>query len=116
AEELAREVADALQPLARTRHNVLEVRPPPAPVHANLDRGRLRQVLINLVGNALKFTVRGRVTVHVRGETVDLAHFLVFEVEDTGIGIREGDTRRIFEPFTQVDSSPRRRYEGTGLG
>ncbi|WAS93596.1 sensor histidine kinase [Nannocystis punicea] len=116
AEELAREVTEALQPLARTRGNQLEVRAPPASIVACLDRGRLRQILINLVGNALKFTARGRVTVHVRGETVDLAHFVVFAVEDTGIGIRDGDHRRIFEPFTQVDSSPRRRYEGTGLG
>jgi signal transduction histidine kinase len=116
AEEVAREVVEALQPLARTRGNVLELRAPLAALVADLDRGRLRQVLINLVGNALKFTARGRVTVHVRGETVDLAQFVVFAVEDTGIGIRDGDHRRIFEPFTQVDSSPRRRYEGTGLG
>ncbi|MFY0537610.1 sensor histidine kinase [Nannocystis pusilla] len=115
-EDVAREVTEALQPLARTRGNVLEVHGPPAPLHATLDRSRLRQVLINLIGNALKFTARGRVTVYVRGEEVGPARFVVFAVEDTGIGIREGDHRRIFEPFTQVDSSPRRRYEGTGLG
>jgi signal transduction histidine kinase len=116
ADEVVREVVDALQPLARTRNNVLETRLPAAPIFADLDRGRLRQVLINLVGNALKFTSRGRVTVHVRGEREDLAHYLVVAVEDTGIGIREADCERIFEPFTQVDSSVRRRYEGTGLG
>jgi signal transduction histidine kinase len=113
---VALEVVAALQPLARSRGDVLEVRGPAAPVYAQLDRGRLRQVLLNLVGNALKFTVRGRVTVHVRREAEDLAHHLVIEVEDTGIGIRRTDHDRIFEPFTQVDSSVRRRYEGSGLG
>src|SRR5690606_17904321 len=84
--------------------------------HGLVDRGRLRQVLINLVGNALKFTGGGRVVVHVRGEGEGEARWLVFAVEDTGIGIRDEDCRRIFEPFTQVDASPRRRYEGSGLG
>ncbi|MDC0722365.1 sensor histidine kinase [Nannocystis bainbridge] len=116
AEDVAREVAEALQPLARTRGTALEVRPPAVPLITQLDRGRVRQVLVNLVGNALKFTARGRVTVYVRGEADGDAQFVVFAVEDTGIGIREGDHKRIFEPFTQVDSSPRRRYEGTGLG
>jgi signal transduction histidine kinase len=74
-------------------------------------------VLINLVGNAIKFTARGRVSVEARGEEEgDGRRWLVLVVEDTGIGIAAADLARVFEPFTQVDSSPRRRYEGSGLG
>lgn len=69
-------------------------------------------MLINLVGNAIKFTSQGTVaiTAAIDGESV------VVTVEDTGIGIGELDLDRIFQPFTQVDASPRRRYEGSGLG
>src|SRR5690606_34963061 len=114
AEDLVREVTEALQPLARARHTVLQVMSASPGLHGVLDRARLRQVLINLVGNALKFTGNGRVVVHVRGEGEGESRWLVFAVEDSGIGIRDADCRRIFEPFTQVDASPRRRYEGSG--
>jgi signal transduction histidine kinase len=72
----------------------------------------VRQVVINLVGNAIKFTRDGLVTVRLRG---DDAWFEIL-VEDTGIGIPLDKIDRIFEPFTQVDASTTRRYEGTGLG
>ena len=81
------------------------------------DAVRLRQILSNLVGNALKFTDRGHVTVRVRIEQHSAAgaslHFLV---RDTGIGISEEQQACIFEPFRQVDGSTTRRHEGTGLG
>ena len=82
------------------------------------DAGRLRQVLVNLVGNAVKFTPAGHVEVQV-----DLAAppstggcCLRFEVVDTGIGIPEHAQAQLFEPFTQVDDSTSRRFDGTGLG
>ncbi len=116
AQELAREVVAVLAPLARQRGDQLELLVPEAPIVVHLDRARVRQMLINLVGNAIKFTANGRVTVEVRGEEDATGCWLVLIVEDTGIGIDAADLARIFEPFTQVDSSPRRRYEGSGLG
>lgn len=81
------------------------------------DSLRLRQILVNLMGNAVKFTERGGVTVHVspvsaRGDNVDL----LFEVRDTGIGIPEDKQNTIFDAFAQVDGSMTRRFGGTGLG
>jgi PAS domain S-box-containing protein len=83
------------------------------------DQGRLRQVLFNLVGNAVKFTPAGRVSVEVYAlpsRPGDTRPRLLFSVADTGIGIPEEKIGSIFEPFTQVDSSFTRTYQGTGLG
>lgn len=76
------------------------------------DPTRIRQVLSNLVGNAVKFTERGEVTVEIsaQGETVQ------FKVQDTGIGIAPEAQARLFQPFTQADASTTRRFGGTGLG
>src|SRR5262249_35017109 len=81
------------------------------------DVGRIRQVLVNLVGNAIKFTHRGEVLVHARvvEQTSDEA-IIRFEVADTGIGIPPEVAERLFQPFSQADSSTTRRYGGTGLG
>ncbi|WP_305045866.1 sensor histidine kinase [Geoalkalibacter sp.] len=76
------------------------------------DPHRLGQVLVNLVGNAVKFTEHGEVSVRVKKH----ADHLLFVVRDTGIGIAASHVDLIFQPFTQVDGSMTRRYEGTGLG
>lgn len=82
------------------------------------DEGRVKQILINLLNNALKFTKQGYVALSVtggRGETEDTQR-LLFRIEDTGCGIREEDLKEIFENFKQVDSRRNRMVEGTGLG
>ncbi len=84
------------------------------------DPGRLRQVLVNLVGNAIKFTEHGEVAVRVRVAEPGQAHpksvLLEFAVTDTGIGIPADRVARIFEPFEQADAATTRRFGGTGLG
>jgi signal transduction histidine kinase/CheY-like chemotaxis protein len=83
------------------------------------DAGRLRQVLLNLVGNAIKYTPFGRVTLRVRrepGGQQSEPDTLVFEVVDTGIGIAPDQISQLFEPFSQVDTSVARHFEGSGLG
>jgi CheY-like chemotaxis protein len=78
------------------------------------DSSRMRQVLGNLVGNAVKFTGSGRITVTLRGDAA--RGLLRVEVTDSGIGIPESAISRIFDPFSQADDSTRRLFGGTGLG
>src|SRR6266436_128974 len=81
------------------------------------DSGRLRQILTNLIGNAIKFTERGEVGIRVQLVEQFMASVMIsFEVSDTGIGIPAGKRDQIFEAFAQADSSTTRRYGGTGLG
>jgi len=119
------EVIAFFQPRARTAALTLTaVIDPDVPVIVNSDEARLRQILTNLIGNALKFTERGSITVHVscmRGEPVSMrdtrrALRLFFSVADTGIGIPADKISKLFKPFSQVDSSSERRRSGTGLG
>jgi signal transduction histidine kinase/CheY-like chemotaxis protein len=87
---------------------------PDVPNWVNGDPSRLRQILLNLLTNALKFTERGRVALTVRCEPQ--ADFLRFEVSDTGIGIAPGSQHLLFETFSQVDRSDARKFGGSGLG
>ena len=81
------------------------------------DEVRLRQVLVNLAGNAIKFTERGEVELSVRASSLTNKEVrLEFSVRDTGIGMSPSDLERVFKPFTQADASTARRFGGTGLG
>ncbi len=113
------------QPRARAAALTLSANiDPDVPQIVNSDESRLRQILTNLIGNALKFTEHGSITIHVscmRGEPVSMrdtrrALRLFFSVADTGIGIPADKISKLFKPFSQVDSSSERRRSGTGLG
>jgi CheY-like chemotaxis protein len=86
------------------------------PAYVLGDETRLRQILVNLVGNAVKFTDHGEVNVSVTAGAVEGGIRLLFTVRDTGIGIAPDRVDRLFKSFSQVDSSTTRRYGGTGLG
>ncbi|MDE1170687.1 MAG: ATP-binding protein [Verrucomicrobium sp.] len=98
-------------------HLQLEIEPG-LPARVLGDSGRLRQILVNLSGNSLKFTEKGSVTLGLKRACAQegAPPRLIFYVRDTGIGISPEKLRRIFEPFVQADSSISRRYGGTGLG
>ena len=90
---------------------------PGVPERVRGDPGRLRQVLINLAGNAVKFTERGEVVVHAQLDAADAGGWqLRFRITDTGIGVPAEQREAIFDAFAQVDGSVQRRYGGTGLG
>ncbi|MDY6953864.1 MAG: response regulator, partial [Thermodesulfobacteriota bacterium] len=118
---LADNVGDTLKTLAvRADEKGLELACrvlPDVPETLVGDPGRLRQILMNLVGNAIKFTERGEVVVHVeRGSEREDRICLHFTVADTGVGIPREKQHLIFEPFAQADGTTTRKYGGTGLG
>jgi signal transduction histidine kinase/PAS domain-containing protein len=111
AAALIGEAAETLRGLAERKELYLKVDVAEAPA-IRTDPKLLRQILANLVGNAVKFTARGGVTVTARGDAEDM----VVEVADTGPGIADEHHERIFEPFVQVDATTTRSEGGTGLG
>jgi signal transduction histidine kinase/DNA-binding response OmpR family regulator/HAMP domain-containing protein/putative methionine-R-sulfoxide reductase with GAF domain len=114
-------IEDVIELLAERAHGkgleLAYLLPRDVPTALRGDPGRLRQILTNLVGNALKFTERGEVLVKVtRAGDATNGVLVRFEVTDTGIGIAPEAQPRLFQSFSQVDSSTTRRYGGTGLG
>ena len=110
------EVFDTAQGLATQNGNelVLAVEEPLGAIIA--DRTKFRQVLLNLVSNACKFTHNGKVTIAARRLARGNEHLIEFQVRDTGIGMTPEQMARLFEPFTQADAQMSQRYGGTGLG
>lgn len=112
---------DCLKPLAMKAHEksleLLCTVDPDVADQLSGDPGRLRQLLINLVGNAIKFTASGEVGVHASAQAIDADRALLhIAVRDTGIGIPADKQQLIFDAFSQADTSTTRRYGGTGLG
>jgi CheY-like chemotaxis protein len=122
--EIVSEVADMIAPRARDKRIHFQVEyVGPIPQEIRTDPTRLRQILINLLGNAVKFTEQGEVRLVVQYLEVDLFHQtgpdgarLKFDVIDTGVGMNREQLAVLFEPFVQADASMTRRYGGTGLG
>ncbi|WP_088344099.1 MULTISPECIES: response regulator [Rhodomicrobium] len=118
-EEVVAEVIALLAPQAFAKR--LEIGAfidPSLPEMLSGDVGRVRQILLKLTGNAIKFTEKGGIAIEVRheGVRVDGDHDIRFAVIDTGIGVQPGQIGSIFDHFTQADSSNRRKYNGAGLG
>ncbi|HEX7119557.1 MAG TPA: ATP-binding protein [Longimicrobiales bacterium] len=109
---VASSAAGAAGPLARRKGLEFQVHLPGTPISIRTDPGKLRQILLNLLLNAVKFTERGSVTMRARLED----HGARIEVRDTGIGIPPEQQSRIFEPFVQVEAALTREKGGTGLG
>lgn len=110
-------VSELLCPRAHAKDvEVTAIVAPDVPHTICADEGRLRQVLTNLMGNAIKFTERGGVCVVVGSEMREEKTFLRFEVRDTGVGVPAAKRNEIFQEFVQADASHARRFGGTGLG
>jgi two-component system, cell cycle sensor histidine kinase PleC len=112
ASALVRDVEEMFMPQALRKGIALEMTIPEEPVTLRTDATKLRQILINLIGNALKFTDEGSVSMEMT-MSGNQAHFVI---RDTGPGIEPIHLERIFDPFTQLDQSLRRTKGGTGLG
>jgi PAS domain S-box-containing protein len=113
---LVREVSGTIQPLAERRGNVLELRCEDDVRRMRADLTRVRQVLLNLLSNASKFTENGRVALHVDRIGINGAPWIRFRVMDTGIGMSPEQVTKLFQAFAQADASTTRKYGGTGLG
>jgi len=110
---VAREALANVELLARARGNQIDLVGPDQPIPCQLDPGKVRQILINLLGNAVKFTDGGTITLHLRQEGAQVS----FEVEDTGIGMSAEQLGRVFLAFEQGEGAlTQQRYGGSGLG
>ncbi len=109
-------LVDTVRPLVEKNRNTLTVRGADEmrPMHADLTK--TRQILLNLLSNASKFTHDGTIVVEIRECTVDGAAAVEFSVTDTGVGMTLEQTQKVFDPFTQADVTTTRKYGGTGLG
>jgi signal transduction histidine kinase/CheY-like chemotaxis protein len=110
------EVVATAQPLAEKNGNTLEVRCAPDVGQLREDITKVRQVLLNLMSNACKFTEKGKVSLDVTRENDVTGTWVVFRVRDTGIGMTSEQMGKLFQAFTQADGSTQRKYGGTGLG
>jgi PAS domain S-box-containing protein len=115
--QLIEDVFTTTEPLARTHGNRLELEYSAPPGIMFADQAKVRQVLLNLLSNACKFTQNGSIRLIIgRHANSDGWDYIEFKVKDTGIGMNSDEIGKLFTPFTQADASTTRRYGGTGLG
>ncbi|GJI96044.1 hypothetical protein RugamoR57_27620 [Duganella caerulea] len=115
-QHLVNDVVDTLRPLALQKGLGLEVELAPDPIVLQTDRRALTQILLNLANNAIKFTESGQVRVTLSQRPGDGHDTIEFSVADSGAGIREEDQAKLFQAFSQLDSTSTRHAEGAGLG
>jgi PAS domain S-box-containing protein len=113
--EIVDEVANAQRPMAHRKGLAFSIEIPEVEVIIHTERRAVNQILLNLTSNAIKFTERGSVRLRLQ-ETTECDETVEFSVIDTGIGIRQEDQDRLFQAFSQLETSDNRRNEGTGLG
>lgn len=110
------EVVNTVLPLVEKNANVLQVKYPPQLGSIHTDITKLRQMLLNLLSNATKFTQEGFIYFTINTSYEKGNNFIVFSIKDNGIGMTEKQLNALFQPFTQADASTTRRFGGTGLG
>lgn len=113
---MIRDLAATIQPLVDKNGNQLTVDVAPGVGSMHTDLTKVRQMMLNLLSNACKFTSEGAVRIAVRPETIDGRAWMIFQVADSGIGMEQDRVSKVFEAFTQADASTTRKYGGTGLG
>lgn len=114
--QLVHEVVDTVRPMAVQNDNTLEISCPEGIGSINTDLSKLRQTLLNLMSNAVKFTSNGRISITVSRNIDDDTEWMNFAIRDTGIGLTPEQTGRLFVAFSQADDSTTREYGGSGLG
>ncbi len=113
---LIQEVVATVNPLIVKKNNTLVLQQSENLGNLHADVTKVRQMLFNLLSNAAKFTEQGQITLSVKREEQDGTDWIIFSVEDQGIGMSQEQIDNLFQPFTQADNSTTRKYGGTGLG
>jgi signal transduction histidine kinase len=114
--DLANEIVTTLRPLSEQNHNQLNILFKDNIELMRSDLTKIKQVLLNVLGNAIKFTENGEIQFTVQTCREANQDWVVFEVKDTGIGMTEVQLQKVFEKFTQADAAITSKYGGTGLG
>jgi signal transduction histidine kinase len=115
-EFLINEVISTVQPMMTKNANTLKIVRPDVLGEMQTDMTKLRQMLLNLLSNAAKFTEKGKIYLKIEPQTHPDGDSVIFSVTDNGIGMTNEQQKKLFKPFTQADASSTRRYGGTGLG
>ena len=115
-EPMIQDVVTTMQTLVEKNSNSLEIECPDSVGSIHADSTKIRQCLFNLLSNASKFTEQGKISLKVSRDESEGQEWIKFAVADTGIGMTEEQSGRLFEAFTQAEASTSRRFGGTGLG